>query len=198
MEVSICYGDSYYAGGEYQTISGVYSDTLTSVFGCDSIVHTDITVNQPTESIINHTICPGDTYFFNGEELTTEGIYTSILTSESGCDSLITLNLYIGENGENCCTSVVFAPNCFTPNNDGVNDVFRVSGDCIEEIELLIFNRWGNLIFTSTSLQLGWDGRTLTGIIAPDGVYVYLLKYKSIEKSKYRWVEKRGHVTLFR
>lgn len=73
---------------------------------------------------------------------------------------------------------LVFIPNTFTPNNDPINGVFRVvyNSDVISG-ELLIFDRWGEIIFSTQDLDVGWDG-TFRGIPVPTGVYGYILRYK--------------------
>lgn len=63
-------------------------------------------------------------------------------------------------------------PNVFTPNEDGLNDVFLYKGNLIEQIELKIFNRWGELLFHTDQVDVGWDG-TYKGATAPEGVYLY-------------------------
>ncbi|MFZ1686804.1 MAG: PKD domain-containing protein [Flavobacteriales bacterium] len=69
----------------------------------------------------------------------------------------------------------LFAPNAFTPDGDGINDEFVITGYGERDVELLIFNRWGEQIFNSTSLTDPWNG-TYNGQIKQD-VYVYKLKY---------------------
>ena len=69
----------------------------------------------------------------------------------------------------------LFAPNAFTPDGDGINDEFVITGYGEREVELLIFNRWGEQIFNTTSLSNKWNG-TYNGQIKQD-VYVYKLKY---------------------
>lgn len=68
--------------------------------------------------------------------------------------------------------STVVFPNAFTPNGDGLNDVFIYKANLIEQIELKIFNRWGELIFYTDQLDIGWDG-TYRGTLVPEGSYVY-------------------------
>lgn len=89
----------------------------------------------------------------------------------------------------------LYIPNAFTPNNDGINDNFSIMGDGIDELEVHIFNRFGEIIFTSNSLDSKWDG-TYQSLPVPNGVYVY--KVKAINKIKNKWVEKDGHVTVMR
>lgn len=69
----------------------------------------------------------------------------------------------------------LFAPNAFTPDGDGVNDVFTITGYGEKDMELLIFNRWGEQIFSTTTLANAWNGQ-YNGQIKQD-VYVYKLKY---------------------
>ncbi|MBL0071107.1 MAG: gliding motility-associated C-terminal domain-containing protein [Bacteroidetes bacterium] len=67
-------------------------------------------------------------------------------------------------------------PNIFTPNNDGVNDVFEVgaAGACSPE-RITIFNRWGNSIFETSGQNKFWDGKS-NGNPVPSGVYFYVIQ----------------------
>jgi len=90
---------------------------------------------------------------------------------------------------------LVYVPNTFTPDADGINDVFNVviSGHDPLAYELMIFNRWGELIFESHSNLVGWEGYH-KGIIAKQDVYVWKLKAKQLNNGEKR--EYYGHVTL--
>lgn len=90
--------------------------------------------------------------------------------------------------------STLWIPNIFTPNNNGLNEFFRVVSFNITEFNALIFNRWGELIYEWDGAEGGWDG-TYKGKQCPDGVYVYLIKAKGIDKVLYN---KAGHFTLLR
>jgi gliding motility-associated-like protein len=70
----------------------------------------------------------------------------------------------------------LFAPNAFSPNDDGVNDVFQVLGYGENSTELTIYNRWGEQLYTTNSLAKPWDGR-YNGTVVKNDVYVYVLKY---------------------
>lgn len=73
----------------------------------------------------------------------------------------------------NCQDEVIWIPSAFTPNGDNRNDVFRVMGNVSKrEFSLLIYNRFGELIFESTQVKLGWDG-TYKGELVQDDVYTY-------------------------
>ncbi|MGB3849952.1 MAG: gliding motility-associated C-terminal domain-containing protein [Tunicatimonas sp.] len=66
----------------------------------------------------------------------------------------------------------VHFPTAFTPNGDGRNDVFVYTGRLIDNIELRIYNRWGELLFQTTTLEEGWDG-SYRGVPVPQGTYVF-------------------------
>jgi len=89
---TICYGLSYTRpGGALANATGVYSDTLTSVRGCDSIVITQLTVKQPPVSILHDTICAGLSFTRpSGITETASGSYTDTLHTGAGCDSVVT------------------------------------------------------------------------------------------------------------
>ncbi|MGE0569161.1 MAG: T9SS type B sorting domain-containing protein, partial [Bacteroidia bacterium] len=88
----------------------------------------------------------------------------------------------------------VYIPNIFTPNDDGVNDVFLVYGTGIVEIEMIIFDRWGEKLFTSTDQLKGWTGY-YKGELSKNDAYVYKITYKALDGKKYT---KTGHVTLMK
>lgn len=89
----------------------------------------------------------------------------------------------------------VYIPNAFTPNGDGVNDSFGAKGVGIEEYKLAIYNKWGELLFESQSMEDQWDG-TYAGQNAKEDAYVYDLLVKNEDSSD--WVKKTGSVTLLR
>lgn len=68
----------------------------------------------------------------------------------------------------------IYIPNAFTPNGDGVNDLFRVYGTAFAQTRIRIFNQWGKLLYNTTDLTKGWDG-TYQGKLQPGGLYTYAL-----------------------
>lgn len=88
--------------------------------------------------------------------------------------------------------SLLEIPNVFTPNGDGVNDIFHTQGINITSYNINIFNRWGESVFKSDDVSKGWDG-TLSGKAVPDGTYLFLLEAKGADDVIYK---KTGHVTL--
>ena len=91
----------------------------------------------------------------------------------------------------------VLAPNAFSPNSDGRNDVFKtvVYGSCsLEHYELMIYNRWGQMVYKSSDPKGAWNGFHFSSQ-APAGAYVYLLQYKF---RGYRKQNSNGTVILIR
>ena len=68
----------------------------------------------------------------------------------------------------------IYIPNTFTPNGDGMNDTFGVSGEAIKDFNMIIYNRWGQMIFETSDANIQWDG-TYDGQKAPQGAYAYTL-----------------------
>lgn len=85
--VSICAGDSYFAGGAQQTTAGIYVDNFTTVNGCDSVVTTTLTILQPTTENVSADVCIGELYA--GATITVDTAYTVIYTNQTGCDSTV-------------------------------------------------------------------------------------------------------------
>ena len=93
-----------------------------------------------------------------------------ILDEDSGCAKELDIRVRF----ENECTSNVFhLPNIFSPNQDGVNDGFRLYTENPEEfISMQIFDRYGNMVFSESEIDKSWDGRFQNKPVVP-GVYVY-------------------------
>lgn len=89
-----------------------------------------------------------------------------------------------------------YIPNAFTPDNDGNNDIFTAVGEEIEEFNMQIFNRWGELIYETQDLNSGWDGTTKNKTSqALEGVYVYNIKLRDWEGLYHNFT---GKVTLIK
>ena len=98
------------------------------------------------------------------------------------------------------CPSTIYVPNTFTPNGDGINDVFIPVGKNIATMELIIFDRWGGVLFQSNSPNMGWDG-TYRGEVVKNDVYVWKLRYRSMEDVDGRLSMERelmGHIQVLR
>lgn len=122
------------------------------------------------------------------------GIYsvTLVALNEYGCADTTKFSIQLSEG------LLVYVPNSFTPNGDLSNGIFKpiiTEGIDIYTYRLLIFNRWGEVLFESLNKEVGWDG-TYGGKIMQDGVYVWRLTFNSINnEEEYEFF---GHVNLIR
>jgi gliding motility-associated-like protein len=88
-----------------------------------------------------------------------------------------------------------YVPTAFSPGNqDGVNDVLRLFGNGIKQVELRIYNRWGEKVYETTTIGQGWDG-SYKGELQPTGVYTYSAKVVYLNNHT---ITKQGNVTLIR
>jgi gliding motility-associated-like protein len=130
---------------------------------------------------------------------------SSILVSEPGtywvrkssaCGQLID-SVVVTTRG---CLCTIFIPNAFTPNTDGLNEVFRPKYACVfSEYEFVIFDRWGQPIFRTNKPDRGWDGTIADDSPdeAPMGVYIYLINYVNKWGST-DYLQLKGRVSLIR
>lgn len=90
----------------------------------------------------------------------------------------------------------IYIPNCFTADNDGINDVFQVKGHDIAWFKIWIFNRWGDVVYYSESMDEVWDGSDKGGDYhGQDGQYVYRIEAQGIRGNS---IEKEGLINLIR
>ena len=124
------------------------------------------------------------------KNITQSGTY-SISLSDSLCYSVSDSILLEFED----CSFYLFMPNVFSPNGDGVNDIFiPVQSGEIEDYVMRIFDRWGELLFETRDINTGWDG-TLSGNKVNPGVYVWSIGYNTPENIR---EVKSGSLTLLK
>ena len=114
------------------------------------------------------------------------GTYTVILnvSNGTGCGGSTVKVIEIMDD--------IFIPNVISPNGDGRNDLFTIRANGVKSYDLVVLNRWGEKVFSSTSPKDHWDG-TNNGKPVPDGVYFYVLNASTSSKQ----FEFHGHVTVF-
>ena len=105
---TICEGTTYDFHGRDLTQAGIYSDTLQTINGCDSVIVLTLSVNHVYHDTINAAICEGSVYTENGFNESEAGTYTQNLQTVNGCDSIITLNLTVNS----ALTSIIDAEIC--------------------------------------------------------------------------------------
>lgn len=199
--------------------NGVYTVTTTNLNGCSASATTLIQINanpnslpfySPQEPTLgsgvnfsNSSCCniaswiwniDGNTIFNSDHFYSFDqpGSYNGslIVINDFGCADTQTFTIIITEE------TSIYIPNTFTPNGDGLNDIFFIYGRSIKSMELKIFNRWGQELFTSNDQAKGWNGKTNNNSIdAPQGVYAYTIYYKDFLGEEY---ELTGQVNLIR
>jgi gliding motility-associated-like protein len=137
----------------------------------DTTSYITIKPSQTTTYVLHTTNCGTNTQ-------------TVVVTYSNNCEPIIIVEPTI--------------PNVFTPNGDGINDVFTFSVVGAKNLVFGIYNRWGNLIQTTTLQQqttVLWDGRTTSGEECASGVYFYTLEYTDANGDVHK---KNGYVSLIR
>ena len=155
-----------------------------------------IVFNNLSKGAINYAWTFGDgdsSSAFKPNHAYAAGVYQVCLRASNAlsCSSDTCLNVVIKN------VPTIYVPNAFSPNDDNVNDVFLpyTTGMNPAEYELLIFDRWGELIFTSNDMNIGWDG---TYMWRPAQIDVYVWKLETSELESKKEVKKMGRVSLVR
>lgn len=188
------------------TYSDIYSVTVTNEFNCTAFDSKKVDVLAPPEVNLGQdtSLCVGKFLTLNSgdypniqwstgstqqQQLIAEGgIYYVTVSNQCG---IATDTIHILKDE---CEKIIWIPSAFTPNKDGVNDVFRVVGVNVSDFELYIINRWGEVFYHSTDINEGWNG-TYQGKACPIGVYAWKLRYSDFNGRKYYEV---GTLTLIR
>lgn len=157
----------------------------------------DTTYIYLTDTVVEYVQLPADTIVIEQVDtvVDVEFIYltdTLVLDCTTGepCIEVLTTE---------CIGSDLYIPNAFTPNNDGLNDVWEIVYDpeCWENVTFTIFNRWGATIYWGSGDDLVWDGSVHGGShYVADGTYVYTCTAKNVESAEI--VQESGYITVFR
>ncbi|MBT5273443.1 MAG: T9SS type A sorting domain-containing protein, partial [Flavobacteriales bacterium] len=107
---SLCDGESVTIAGNVYDTNGLYTDSLISSLGCDSVVYSNVVVSPHVSFLNNPTICNGETYLINGNIYDSSGVYIDSLQTTNGCDSVVTTTLTVlsisggsGVNNQTIC-----------------------------------------------------------------------------------------------
>ncbi len=133
--------------------------------------------------IRTQTILPFCTYRW--QDGSTEPRY---VVRQPGSYSVTVTNLCYSHSGDididyESCAQELWMPNAFTPNGDGLNDRFLPvfsHPDEIEDFEMMVYDRWGSMVFLTKDMHTGWDGGDL-----PRGMYVWVIRYKSAREEEH-------------
>jgi gliding motility-associated-like protein len=173
----------------YPSPTAAFTSDPTSANILQNVNFTD----QSYNNVVNWTWDFGDTTQISTQQNPSHtwinsGTYqiTLVVVDTNGCPDTLITDIII--------STPPSVPSGFSPNGDGQNDIFIVRGGPFPELEMRIYNNWGELIFVSTSQQQGWDG-TRDGIMQPEGVFVYTVRCVTYDKKEYVL---SGDVTLVR
>lgn len=177
--VAICRGDIFQFADRLLNAEGIYIDTFKTPNNCDSIVRLELELVGEQYDTVSISIFEGESYQIDSYTFEEVGEYPLIFTSSLGCDSLVLLQL---------SNFYIFIPNVFSPNQDGINDIFIPSAPSneIRSYQTIIFDRWGNQVFEGQS----WDGANVQ-----PGVYVYAITFNFTNGQTQNFT---GDVTLLR
>jgi gliding motility-associated-like protein len=179
--------------GEYYSFNGQNYPEGTQTYltiQCDSVVQLTVSSNIPSfQDTLEVEGCTGETLDIFGLVV---GFPSVVEYQSPNCDSLIFVNAVLEANCVTHCEA--FVPNSFTPNQDNINDEFKLTISAESEfISIVIFNRWGEMVFKSNSASQFWNGQWQSQDV-PMGVYFYKLDYRCNDQP----IEKTGFITLMR
>ncbi|HHT02755.1 MAG TPA: T9SS type B sorting domain-containing protein, partial [Bacteroidales bacterium] len=150
----ICNGSVYDSNGFNDSITGLYTLSLQTTKGCDSIVNLNLSVNPTYNDTINAIICEGETYTDNGFYENITGIYTQNLVTYKGCDSIVNLNLIVGHKYNdtilaNICLGEAYNDFGFNETQEGFYThpfLSQYGCDSIVNLSLLVHNPYFDTI----------------------------------------------------
>lgn len=227
-DAEICHGEKYiWRGFEYSS-AGTYSINYYTSNYCDSIYTLNLTVHPAPVAgfrTSKNTVSEDDAIiFFTDESVEANSWYWDFGTGNSFDNSNLQHPTFtypgVGEyivwqyveNSHGCNDSAsasiqvrpvvtLYVPNAFSPNGDGINDKFYLTGRNIDPgfFQMFIYDRWGKLIFSSNDMNFSWDGKVMgSNIVAPAGVYTWIIEYSELDNSTNYLHNKTGIVTLIK
>lgn len=203
---SICYADTGKFDVQLIVKSNYGADTLllsdyVEVLPGPNVIPVEQTFVIKEGDVITMSACargnnylwqPNVAVIFNEDSLLTvqpdeTQLYSSIITTNNGCAKNCTYEVKV-QNG-------LLLPTAFSPNGDGINDLFRILNTNITLLSFSIYNRWGELVFQTKNISQGWDGNFLD-TKQDMGVYIWSADYLITKTGKRKLA--KGNVTLLR
>jgi gliding motility-associated-like protein len=218
---SICAGEYFMVNNQQFNQPGTYFIPVPRQNKCDSVVVLTLTINPlpaihatadanrieqgsavqlnvETEELLSYYWQPVNSTLQNPVAVVEAPTWfvveaADITTSCISVDSVFVDIIVVA--AKDSCGADIFIPNAFTPNGDGVNDVFQIrTTSTLKHVQLLIFNRWGNKIFESNDITKGWNGM-YKGILAPEDACGYYF-YAECENGAV--IVRKGNVTVIK
>lgn len=195
IQAEICKGESYVFDNQELTSPGKYCKISKNQFGCDSSFCLQLSIRDlpdlsslPTQLIkekdkdliisgptgydsyqwsppiyLSCTDCPSPTTSTN-DTIT----YMLEVEDELGCKNRTKIKILIDDF---CSYEDVYIPNAFSPNDDGTNDFYSLSGTEFCRMDFKVFNRWGNIVYEAINWNNRWNGRSGNDGVLPQGTY---------------------------
>ena len=166
----------------------------------NTTTETDTPINFTNTSTTQNTIVSSDWYFSDGDsvinanttsyQFLTPGDYTVMLVvkDNDGCIDTAFTTISVTEK-------ILEYPTVFSPNGDGVNDVFRIPNNGTTSNRLTIFNRWGQKIFDNTAKEIEWYGVNFSGTNVSEGTYYFVVESIKLTGEN---ITQTGYITLLR
>jgi gliding motility-associated-like protein len=133
----------------------------------------------------------------NQIEIDAPGAYSVVVTNEIGCTTERYATVV-----DFCSEPLLFVPTAFTPDGDGLNEVLRIEGRNLVQLEFQLFNRWGNLVWEADSIGDYWHGQGPDRThYVPDELYVWKAKYRHYTDPNGQlspWYQASGSVRIIR
>ena len=180
VTVTECSSYTWAQNGMTYTASGAYTDTIPNMFGCDSVITLNLTINQPVTNTVTETECTSYTWAENGMTYTVSGTYTETLTgaAANGCDSIITLDLTIIQPTTSTvsvteCSSYTWAQNGMTYTTSGMyTDTIPNAAGCDSVITLnLTINVPTSSVFTVSTCSPSYTWAQNGTVYNASGMY---------------------------
>ncbi|MFM2225546.1 MAG: hypothetical protein RJA07_1748 [Bacteroidota bacterium] len=214
--IFICQGDTFHlSDGSITTFGGNYFSTIPNYLGCDSTIHTvinmlpkfkidlgsdvlmcddkTITLNANPNNLIGGSFSWNNGVGIATTEISSGGLYIVTATFPP-CKPVLDSIFIVTEN----CDCNMYMPNAFSPNHDGLNETIKPVIECNPlpiDYVFSIYNRWGQLVFTTSNIDESWDGN-FKKKEQEVGVYDYLISYKHSANEKK--IIKKGDISLIR
>jgi len=167
FEITPDIGNAYKLSCQAYKVNFGTTDTTFNEFELSDTVNSAYTINwSGSEAPTSEANIHRATYLY-----TAPGTYNILLTvteASSGNTFTATETVTIEDN--------IHVPNVFTPNDDGINDLFVVRSNGVDPIEIFIYSRTGTLVYKDKAPILVWDGRNASGSKVSQGIYYYILK----------------------
>lgn len=199
---SICAGQSFNG----HSATGIYIDTLVANNGCDSITTLQLTVlPKPSPDLGSDTLlCTGDSLVLYPGNF---AVYTWQDGSSQNRITIKRAGVYSVSVSDNCGSATdeiiikegicdIYFPTAFSPNNDGLNDLFKIlTINNLTEYHLSVYNRWGQKVFETFDYSEGWNG-VYNGQLQSSQTFVWYCEFKrQVDSNR---TTKKGTVTLIR